>query len=325
MLVYGALDQAHDTPGRVGLCANAVQAERLRPQAHAFAFALMAPHGAGVKHALRGDGLNGRFARVPLDDQGNLARQGGSLGADFLHDFEGAQARVGAKQKRQRGQLGSHWQDPLQVELGLECRVLHTRAQSQLQAVAQGAQVGRTRCEAVHALVSASDGFFLGARVVHHKGVPVHGHVAARQGTKIHRARGVLGRQQGQVELCSELKPRGRMGVHALTQGRARGDCANVQAAGKEGIAPELLNGIEVVLALHQQAQVGLQNVAVGDATDRYGKFAVNQSVDAKALGILPNQRQTGVGGEVVGEFFDNKVGHVVLTFWANTILHLSG
>ena len=27
----------------------------------------------------------------------------------------------------------------------------------------QGAQVGRTRCEAVHALVSASDGFFLGA------------------------------------------------------------------------------------------------------------------------------------------------------------------
>jgi len=114
------------------------------------------------------------------------------------------------------------------------------------------------------------------------------------------------------------------MGVHALTQGRARGDCANVQAAGKEGIAPELLNGIEVVLALHQQAQVGLQNVAVGDATDSYGKFAVNQSVDAKALGILPNQRQTGVGGEIVGEFFDNKVGHVVLTFWVNTILYLS-
>ena len=77
-----------------------------------------------------------------------------------------------------------------------------------------------------------------------------------------------------------------------------------------------LFNGIEVVLALHQQAQVGLQNVAVGDATDRYGKFAVNQSVDAKALGILPNQRQTGVGGEIVGEFFDNKIGHLVLTFW---------
>ena len=46
--------------------------------------------------------------------------------------------------------------------------------------------------------------------------------------------------------------------------------------------------------------------------------------VDAKALTILPNQRQTGVGGEIVGEFFDNKVGHVVLTFCVNTILHLS-
>ncbi len=58
----------------------------------------------------------------------------------------------------------------------------------------------------------------------------------------------------------------------------------------------------------------GLQNVAVGDAPGSYGEFAVNQSVDAKALGILPNQRQTGVGGEIVGEFFDNKVGHVVST-----------
>ena len=43
--------------------------------------------------------------------------------------------------------------------------------------------------------------------------------------------------------------------------------------------------------ALHQQALVGLQDVAVGDATDRYGKFAVNHSVDAKELGRLPNQR----------------------------------
>ena len=64
-----------------------------------------------------------------------------------LKHFEGAQARVGAKQKRQWGQLGSHWQDPLQVELGLVCRLLQTRAQSQLQAIAQGAQVGRTRFE----------------------------------------------------------------------------------------------------------------------------------------------------------------------------------
>ncbi len=160
--------------------------------------------------------------------------------------------------------------------------------------------MGRTRCDAIHALISAFDGFFLGARVVHHNIVPVPGPVAARHETKVHRARGVLGRQQGQVELCSELKPLGRMGVHALSQGRARGDGAHIQGAGQEGIAPELLNGIEVVLASHQQAQVGLQNVAVGDATDSYWKFAVNQSVNAKALAILSNQRQTGVGGKIV-------------------------
>ena len=29
--------------------------------------------------------------------------------------------------------------------------------------------------------------------------------------------------------------------------------------------------------------------------------------------------------GEVVGEFFCNKVGNVVLPFWANTVLNLSG
>jgi len=64
-----------------------------------------------------------------------------------------------------------------------------------------------------------------------------------------------------------------------------------------------LLNGSEVAPALNQQANVGLQKVAVGDATDCYGKFAVNQSADAKSLGISPNQRQTGFGVEGLGEF----------------------
>jgi len=85
-----------------------------------------------------------------------------------------------------------------------------------------------------------------------------------------------------------------------------------------------LLNDIEVFLAFHQQTQPGLQNVALGDATDSYGEFAVNQSADAQALGILPNQRQTGVGVEDVGEFFDNKVGHVVCTFRVSSVCGLS-
>ena len=55
-----------------------------------------------------------------------------------------------------------------------------------------------------------------------------------------------------------------------------------------------------------------------------YWKFVVNQLADAQALGILPNQRQAGVRGEVVGAFLDDKVGHVVLTFWVSTISHIS-
>ena len=141
---------------------------------------------------------------------------------------------------------------------GLEHDLLHHRLHAPpLGRMAQGCVfadecVLTNQAQDVYALISSSEGFFLGARVVHHKGVPAHGHVATRQGIKAHRAPGVL--------------------------------------------------------ALHQQAQIGLQNFVVGDATDSYRKFAVNQRVDIKALGILPNQRQTGVGSEVVGEFFNNKM-----------------
>ena len=146
---------------------------------------------------------------------------------------------------------------------GLANDVLHHRLRAPpLGSMAQGCVfadecVLTNQAQDVYALISSSEGFFLGARVVRRKSAPVHGNVSARQGTKVHRARGVL--------------------------------------------------------ALHQQAHVGLQNVAIGDATDSNGKLAVNQSVDAKVLRTLPNQRQTGVEFEIVGEFFYNKVGHMVL------------
>ncbi len=35
-------------------------------------------------------------------------------------------------------------------------------------------------------------------------------------------------------------------------------------------------------------------------------------------VALLPHQRPSGIGGEVVGQFFDNKVGHVKLTFSVN-------
>ena len=77
-----------------------------------------------------------------------------------------------------------------------------------------------------------------------------------------------------------------------------------VSGKAEEVVTPEFFNRIEVVLALHQQAQVGLHNVAVGDAAHTYREFAVNASADAQAFHVLPHQRQSSIGGEVVGQFF---------------------
>jgi len=77
----------------------------------------------------------------------------------------------------------------------LEERMKHIDpvGQGQLQAIAQRAQIGGAGGEAVHTLVGAPNGFFLGARVVHHKRVQVHGHVGASQGTKVHGASCIFG------------------------------------------------------------------------------------------------------------------------------------
>ena len=303
--------QAQDAPRRVGLGAHALDLQHLAPQAHALALAQVAPGDAGIGHARGGNGLYWRFAWVPLDDAGHFARQRSGLSADFFNDGLAAQARVSAKQQRPRCQLRGHGQDALQVVFGLARRVLHTRAQSQLQAVAQRAQVGRAACEAVHALVSAPDAFLLGVGVVHHKGVPVQRHVAAGQDPEVHWPARIAGRQQREVERIDQFEPGGRMGVHALAQGRARWHRGNPQCAAKELVATKGLDGFKIILALHQQAQVAFEDVAVGDGIASHRQLLVHACADVQALEVLPHQGKSGVGGEVVGQLFDDEVGHV--------------
>ena len=160
----------------------------------------------GVKHTLCGNGFDWRPAGIRLDGEGDLARQSTRLSADLLHDLEGAQARVGTKQKSQYGRPGGHRQDQRQVQFGLQCRVLHARAQGQFQAVAQRAQIG----------------------------------------------------------------------------------------------------------------------VAVGDTTDTCREFVVGASTDSQRFKVLPDQRQSGIGGEVAGQFLDNKVFQAKTTFRVNGTLCLS-
>lgn len=223
--VYSALCQAQKAqkaPSRIGLGANAVQVERVSPQTHALAFAQMAPDSVGGCHLSGCDCVHGRFARIPLDDEDDLARQDYGLTTDLFHNSYRTQTRVGRKLKGQLRQLGCHWQYPLQLQISPRHRVLHARATNQFQAVDQVAQIGGAGGVTVHTLVSSHDGFILGARVVHHKNIPVHGHVDAGQDTRINGVSCVFGQQQGLVELARQVKSRGCMDVYALTQRRAR-------------------------------------------------------------------------------------------------------
>ena len=37
----------------------------------------------------------------------------------------------------------------------------------------------------------------------------------------------------------------------------------------------------------------------------------VDTEIDVNALEVFADERQSGMGAEVVGQFFDNKIGHV--------------
>ena len=64
-------------------------------------------------------------------------------------------------------------------------------------------------------------------------------------------------------------------------------------------------------------------DVAVGDA-GAHRECRIDQAIDIDALEIFANECQSSVGAEVVGEFFDNGVGHALLPFRVNDACRLS-
>ena len=92
------------------------------------------------------------------------------------------------------------------------------------------------------------------------------------------------------------------MGVHALAQRRAGGDAANTQGAREERITAEGFNGVKVIFTMHQQTQVAFEDVAIGDTFAREGKLGVDALVDSQAFEVLADERQAGVGGQLVGQ-----------------------
>ena len=100
------------------------------------------------------------------------------------------------------------------------------------------------------------------------------------------------------------------MGVQTLTQGGTRRNAAKPKSTHEEGVAPKVLDGVEVVLPQTQQGQVTFKDLAVGNArANRVGW--IDQCIEIDALEIFANKGQTGVRTKVVGQLFDYEFGHV--------------
>ena len=95
-------------------------------------------------------------------------RHAGAPGClDHAHQARGVEARVEPRENRRlgfgRAQLLGHRNDALEVEIGFAGRVLHARAQRQLQAKAVAARIGRQRAVAVHARTGHERGPYPGS------------------------------------------------------------------------------------------------------------------------------------------------------------------
>lgn len=91
----------------------------------------------------------------------------------------------------------------------------------------------------------------------------------------------------------------------------------------EEGVVPKALDGVKVAFAHAQQGKAAFDDIAVGHARP-HRKLQIDQGIDVDALEAFADKSQSGVGAEVIGQFFDNKVGHVVFTCWVITACRLS-
>ncbi len=131
------------------------------------------------------------------------------------------------------------------------------------------------------------------------------------------------------LKLDIRLFPSGTAATDGFRSGKvefvASGDIPAIrlcEVMGSKIIAPTG-DGVEVILAQTQQGQVALEDGAVGNARANR-KSRIDHGIDIDALEILADQSQPGVGTEVVGQFFDNKVGHLGFTFRVNSRCRLS-
>lgn len=87
-----------------------------------------------------------------------------------------------------------------------------------------------------------------------------------------------------------------------------------------KALGAKAFDRLEVVLAQGEQGQVALEDVAVGDAST-HRVLGINHGGQVDALEQAPNQCQTSVAAQIVGQLFDDKFNR----FGHECFLHLQG
>jgi len=216
---------------------------------------------------------------------------------------------VSAVAARQHRRLDRHQalearEHPLQEVLGLQRRVLATRAQLQPDVPAFVAKVGRNRRVAVETLVGPADLFLLGAAVVHREGVEVQ---ADKPLVGAHRGFGALEQTQRQfVGVLAQHRP---LRVEPLAQPFAAGHFADIERLTEKAVAAKRLDRCEVVLAQRHQPDHALDQVSRRHAR-RYRHPSVQHQGHLRRFAALADQRQPRVGGQLAVGFSKLEARH---------------
>ena len=150
--------------------------------------------------------------------------------------------------------------------------------------------------------------------VVHAEGVNVQRRIAVAHGAKVNGPAIDLHAQHRLIDALGQVKPARCVSVQALPERGTRRHSRQAHGTHEESIiatfaASILLDGLEIILALHQQGQVGLEDGAVGMAApDR--KRRVDQCVDVDLPQRLAHQGHARLTAKVVGELLEYKLCH---------------
>lgn len=218
------------------------------------------------------DGVRGRGARVLLDVESALTRIEIGLRGNGLHQFQRIKVRVCTHHQKRGHQNGGHWQGAFKVVFSLGGSVLYGGSQYQFQTIALAAQIQGKRAITVDPGISASHELLPVAVFVHCEGIEIDGGVAALHGTEVYGLPIDTAAQQQLTRSGCLPKPGGRMGVHALAQGRAQWRSAKTQCTFEKASFRKLAMAPKALLPIHSRARKDLR-IALLATPERTGNL----------------------------------------------------